>query len=769
MKDTLMKRISPHLLLALGLALLAGCSASSETGSAQLAVSVPQSLSASISRVSVTASAPDFSSVSVELVSSNGVWGGTLGNLPVGPSRFFLAQAFDASGTRLFEGSASGVSISADQTSLIAITLQQVHAPPPFQNEAPVIDSLVASSTSTFVSAGNTLSLVATAHDPNAGDALSFAWSSTAGAFSSASSASTSWTAPDSTGIHTLTLSVTDSGGLASSMSLAVYVLPNQGLGHARFTLSFNTSPQVDSLNASLTRLAVGQTTSVTASASDPDGDSLSYSWGASCAGAWTRTSSNSARFTPSALPAGACNNCRLTVFVSDGRGGQTTGTVNLCVSNTLSANHLPPVLLSVYSSSAMTSPGQVLTYEVVASDPEGSALSFSWTAQDGSLGTPTHGTSSSRITWTAPSCVEADAPPNLTVTVTNAFNLTATQRFAVTGLPVCPLGSWTSTGSMLSPRHGHTATLLKNGKVLVSGGGYDATAEVYDPASGTWSATGPMRSVRSNHTATLLENGKVLVSGGFNNGSTLETAEVYDPASGTWSATGSMAWSRYNHTATLLNNGTVLVSGSYRWNDGLVTAEVYNPDSGTWSAATSMAWKRSSHTATPLDNGTVLVSGGISGSSLPMVEVYDPASGVWSATGSMTSARFLHTATPLNNGKVLVSGGIGGGYLATAEVYDPASGTWSATGSMATPRHDHTETLLLSGKVLVAGGSAGNNIYHATAEVYRPGSGTWRATAPMSSVRTSHTATPLPNGQVLVVGGFNGSSYLKTAELYTP
>ena len=55
---------------------------------------------------------------------------------------------------------------------------------------------------------------------------------------------------------------------------------------------------------------------------------------------------------------------------------------------------------------------------------------------------------------------------------------------------------SWIPTGSLNIPRYGHTATLLPNGKVLVTGGrgyNYEAlnSAELYDPATGTWSITG--------------------------------------------------------------------------------------------------------------------------------------------------------------------------------------------------------------------------------------------------------------------------------------
>ena len=56
--------------------------------------------------------------------------------------------------------------------------------------------------------------------------------------------------------------------------------------------------------------------------------------------------------------------------------------------------------------------------------------------------------------------------------------------------------GTFTPTGSMISPRYGHTATLLLNGKVLLAGG-RDAnastlvSAEIYDPETGTFGPTG--------------------------------------------------------------------------------------------------------------------------------------------------------------------------------------------------------------------------------------------------------------------------------------
>ena len=95
--------------------------------------------------------------------------------------------------------------------------------------------------------------------------------------------------------------------------------------------------------------------------------------------------------------------------------------------------------------------------------------------------------------------------------------------------------GAWSSSANMRSPRTFHTATLLSNGKVLVTGGmTYNAaiwSTEVYDPSSGTWSPSGNMSSPRAFHTATLLPNGKVLVAGGVTVNAPTWTTAVYNPA----------------------------------------------------------------------------------------------------------------------------------------------------------------------------------------------------------------------------------------------
>jgi hypothetical protein len=226
-------------------------------------------------------------------------------------------------------------------------------------------------------------------------------------------------------------------------------------------------------------------------------------------------------------------------------------------------------------------------------------------------------------------------------------------------------------------------------------------------------------------HTATLLADGRVLVTGGGAISASgqeeppLSSAELWDPATGTFTAAGSMTVPRGLHTATLLQDGTVLLVGGGE-KDALDTAELFDPATGTFTATGSLTTGRGMHTATLLADGRVLIVGGIGGefdlsgssdSAKPLLsgELYDPATGTFTETGQLSTGRWMHTATLLQDGRVLIVGGSSADMqspLTTAEVYDPATGTFTEAGDIPVPYALHSALLLPDGRVLLAGGA---------------------------------------------------------------
>ena len=370
--------------------------------------------------------------------------------------------------------------------------------------------------------------------------------------------------------------------------------------------------------------------------------------------------------------------------------------------------------------------------------------------------------------------------------------------------MQACPkiASAQTSSALPVNPaRSGPTSTLLAGGAVLVAGGlaesvlgtgpEYTPTAETFDPVSGAWRQTGRMHSGRSKHTATLLRNGKVLVVGGLTD-APVGSAELYTPASRTWTTAGSIP-PRYRQAATLLADGRALIAGGQVQDHfGFLTdAWIFDPATNTWAQTGSMDQGRSDFTLTLLKDGRVLAAGGRivgHGTAGQDALIYDPKSGAWAtAPNIMSFPRAQHASVALKDGEVFLVGGTTTPYGAeqvqrtdqldrVAEIYNPISGTFRPVPSPSTARLYPSAELLAGGKVLVTGGavfkpaamptSPASQESIASAEIFDPRTGAWSSRPSVPFLTATTTATFLARnpcggncGKVVMMGSYGDTS----------
>ncbi|HUL57764.1 MAG TPA: metallophosphoesterase [Anaeromyxobacteraceae bacterium] len=338
-----MRRSSIHVTaLALVALALAGCSSQGQGGTGSVRVSVAAgALGAGVSGVWVRfTSTTTAQAIQGWTTQVNGAWTTTFQSVPVGTYDVY-AKAVDASGTVLYETPApypgGPITVTAQGATSVTLVLQQKTTAPPPANNAPYFVSLYANQQQ--VAPGSAVQLAATAADPDVGDSLTFAWSAQGGAgtfgapSSTATTSTVTWTPPAGTGAFLLTCQVTDSHGASALLSITITVSAGAASGSVAVVAVVNAAPAVQGITLANGPAAVGKALSLGATATDADGDPMTFAWSvASCAGAFggqtDSAGASAVTFTPSSQPAGGA--CVVTVTASDGRGG--TGSASLGV-----------------------------------------------------------------------------------------------------------------------------------------------------------------------------------------------------------------------------------------------------------------------------------------------------------------------------------------------------------------------------------------------------------------------------------------------------
>jgi hypothetical protein len=217
-------------------------------------------------------------------------------------------------------------------------------------------------------------------------------------------------------------------------------------------------------------------------------------------------------------------------------------------------------------------------------------------------------------------------------------------------------------------PRAFHTATLLKDGTVLVVGGAVSsqdaeatcgsgcrrlegtASAALYDPSTGVFKPVGNLQSERMFHTAAALADGRVVIAGGTRTAllrpvdaarypfpidptAPVTSVEVYDPKTRAFTLVGDdPGGPRVFAAATTLANGEVIVTGGipgssssrHDLGNALATTTVCGGASVSCRAGPSLARRRAGHLAFTIpEDGTYVWGGSVELDSVDGIEGY--------------------------------------------------------------------------------------------------------------------------------------------------
>lgn len=204
----------------------------------------------------------------------------------------------------------------------------------------------------------------------------SILWTATMGEFQNATQVTTLYTAPkvnEDTEVEIKVTACTSIEKTCHEKTKLITIYPNS---------ASNRPPTIDSISIDGQVVEEGSTTAITAIVKDDDGDSLTYQWSTTL-GSFSDQTSLSTNYIASEVNSDTKG--VITLSVSDGKATQSLSIYLTIKDSTSPSDNNAPEILSVNIPSSMDI-NSSSTLNVLAIDTNGDALSYFWSASQGSF-----------------------------------------------------------------------------------------------------------------------------------------------------------------------------------------------------------------------------------------------------------------------------------------------------------------------------------------------------------------------------------------------
>lgn len=263
------------------------------------------------------------------------------------------------------------------------------------------------------------------------------------------------------------------------------------------------------------------------------------------------------------------------------------------------------------------------------------------------------------------------------------------------------------------------TMLLLTNGTVMVQEQGGLRWKKLTPDASGsyvngTWTDLAPMHHTRRYYASAVLKDGRVLVSGGeySDAGSETSATEIYDPVNDVWTEISApTGWTRIGDSpCAVLPDGRVLLGNL----DNTNTA-IFDPATDTWTAGPAKGAAASEESWVLLPDETVVT---VRCNNSNLADKYVASSNSWVNGGTLPvgivelASSEIGAGILLNNGHAFFAGATNHTAVYTPPAVASDPGTWTQGPDFPNDSmgqtvgcKDSPSCLMTNGKVLVAAG----------------------------------------------------------------